>query len=729
MGNEVVHPPLVDRVRIAVRERPLQDCDLHLAQVSLRTDEEKLVAFSPHAAEGLMYDYDYFYPTNTCQEDLFRTIGLEMVDVVMGGLSANCVVIGLADTGKTHTLFGSINETGLIQSTVRELFHRLEAQVSSHEYHVSLQYWEVKRDEVQDNLVEDEDDYPQGDHIPPKYSIFRDGFGRLYVTNLHEVAVSTFDEFEAVMNEGSKRRIARGFKRMARWHGFLQLSITTTDRAHGERCVLRQMTFAHTKGSDRVGQKGARGDLLRHSSQINVSSTLLCAGIIHSLEYRARRARTTRSREDLHELIRKSQSFFMECRFSQMMSQLICGHEASFVIGCVDPINYSETIGTLENLQLYRRLQCACIPVVTTSKKGRLLHKMRLLEAKIGDPDEVAALYADNSGRPLTEEEEELLRLRGKIEGWGDKNDAEETMRREEELKARSRARLREERASSALRGGHSSFNFATHGDRKKIFLNPRKTATYEGQWADGVFDGFGEHIQLNFRHRGEFRGGLREGEGTLYVRAPNSKGPHLRVYKGEWLAGKRDGRGTQWLANGEVYEGGFVEDRRHGHGKLYCVNGDIIEGSFRNGVCEGWAVLHAPGGDWFEGYWSLGMREGPGVWHYVSRQQIFRGQWSKNVAVMGTIEDAEEKEDNKCSGFIPRVSLVHYEQVLGRELDLLNERRTREFAAAGHTWVDYAAQVEPQTSVSAAASPHNELEEECDDVPYEEAEFAECDD
>lgn len=710
---------MVERLRIAVRERPVADEDVSQIKLFLRTDEEKIVAFEPNATEGLMYDYDYYYPPNTRQEDLFHTIGLEMIDVVMGGLSANCVAFGHSDTGKTHSLFGSKNESGLIQETVRELFARLEAQSDQLEYKLSLRYWEMNREGVLDNLADDayvKSNGKKGARRQEKasHSIFRDGFGRLYVANLTEVDLSSYEEFEFFLNVGHTSRIQHGRDRHTRWHGFVQVCVTTTDKARGEKCVLRQLTFVHMKGPDRAGEKGARGEWLRECSAINVSVTLLCASVIHSLEYRNKRALSVgNSKESLHQLILKSESFFMECRFSQFMAQLICGHEASFVIGCINSLHYGESIDTLENLQLFRQLTCACIPVVTSSEKGLLMHKLRKLERTFGGADVLESVYNDHSGRPMTEEEEELRQLRGRVENWGRgeaiggpsanstdaDSKAQESQKHEEELKQRSRARLASQ-SGGPSKGGQTT---ATHGEHKKIYLNAAKMATYEGQWADGLFDGFGEHIQSNFKYRGEFCRGLREGEGTLFIRNSKTE-PYHRIYQGEWLAGKRDGRGTQWADNGEVYEGDFAADQRHGNGKLYLPNGDIIEGGFRLNLVEGWAVLLTAGGDWFEGYWSQGMREGPGVWHFVKRKQCLKGEWSKNISVMGVFEDDDDKEDDSCSGFIPRVALKNYEDILVRQREKLNERRSRDFAAKRLTWVDHA--------VVASASADEEYEQ-----------------
>ncbi|KAG5470436.1 hypothetical protein LSCM1_01680 [Leishmania martiniquensis] len=674
----MIHPPVVERLRIAVRERPVSDEEVPLTQVLLRTDQDKLIAFAPNAPDGLMYDFDYFYPQNARQDDVFCTIGLEMVDLVMGGLSANCIAMGYAETGKTHTLFGSPNESGLIQDTVRELFRRLEAQEDMLEYSVGLSYWEANCNSVHDNLVDDDVALAGGSVAESgaarKHDVYRDGFGRLYLSNLTEVPVKDFDTFEALLNEGNERRVRRGYTRKFRWHGFVQLSLMTIDKHAGEQCVLRHVTFVHTKGPERVGAHRAPKQILREGSQVNVSSTLLNAAVIHSLSYRAKRREQCRTQAQLHHLIQRSESFFMECRYTQVMSQLMCGHEACFVVGCTDPLSYSETVETLENLQLYRHLLAACVPVVTPSERGRLLRQLRAMEKAMGGEDVLQLIYLGNSGRPRTEQEEALIALWGKLEMWGGADRSEE----------HRGGTLKDASAPCGVDGeGRST--------RKVVFLNPAKTATYEGQWKGDVFDGFGEHIQSNFKYRGEFRGGRREGNGTLFLR-DNKESPYRRVYEGEWLGGRRDGRGTQWSSDGEVYEGNFASDERHGLGKLYLANGDVIEGNFGHNKCEGWAVLRQKNGDWFEGYWLGGEREGPGVWHYVSRRRCLRGEWHHNEPVLGTFEDDMDKVDDSTGPFIPRLGLLDSDDVLERQRKRLIEKRRLEFAAAGKTWVDYAA-------------------------------------
>jgi hypothetical protein len=170
--------------------------------------------------------------------------------------------------------------------------------------------------------------------------------------------------------------------------------------------------------------------------------------------------------------------------------------------------------------------------------------------------------------------------------------------------------------------------------------------------------------------------GGLYEGVGTLWTRESETA-PWVRVYKGEWRAGKRHGKGVQWgPGDGEVYEGCFVDGERSITGTLYLANGDRVSGQFAHGKAEGQAKLFCQNGDWFEGIWRDGLREGDGVWHYEARQQEYRGTWHKGVAKCGVMLDKHGKTTSQASTFLPRCFLADPDAVLNVQRAAIEEKR-----------------------------------------------------
>ena len=57
-------------------------------------------------------------------------------------------------------------------------------------------------------------------------------------------------------------------------------------------------------------------------------------------------------------------------------------------------------------------------------------------------------------------------------------------------------------------------------------------------------------------------------------------------IYDGEWLDGKKHGRGKQVWPNGDVYDGQWLDNYAHGEGTMYFTkNKRVHKGSYHEGV------------------------------------------------------------------------------------------------------------------------------------------------
>jgi len=99
----------------------------------------------------------------------------------------------------------------------------------------------------------------------------------------------------------------------------------------------------------------------------------------------------------------------------------------------------------------------------------------------------------------------------------------------------------------------------------------------YVGEWKDGVRNGQGTFYFLadnqfkGDKYVGEWKDDKRNGQGT-YTYADGAK------YVGEYKDDKVNGQGTYTFANGNKYVGEFKDIKKHGQGILYSVNGSIKE-------------------------------------------------------------------------------------------------------------------------------------------------------
>ena len=92
-------------------------------------------------------------------------------------------------------------------------------------------------------------------------------------------------------------------------------------------------------------------------------------------------------------------------------------------------------------------------------------------------------------------------------------------------------------------------------------------------------------------------------------------------MYLGQWNpdTGKPEGYGVvTHKKTGAIYEGDFLAGRKHGKGKLYFGNGELsggyFEGTYDQGYAEGKGKLVYPDGKVYEGDVHKDMKHGKGV-------------------------------------------------------------------------------------------------------------------
>jgi hypothetical protein len=86
-------------------------------------------------------------------------------------------------------------------------------------------------------------------------------------------------------------------------------------------------------------------------------------------------------------------------------------------------------------------------------------------------------------------------------------------------------------------------------------------------------------------------------------------------------LGGKKHGKGTMTLQNGDVYEGSWENDLMHGHGNEGCFPlsffqiSDCLLSNVNSRICfEFLGKYTFADGSYYEGQWSFGKRHGRGV-------------------------------------------------------------------------------------------------------------------
>jgi hypothetical protein len=179
--------------------------------------------------------------------------------------------------------------------------------------------------------------------------------------------------------------------------------------------------------------------------------------------------------------------------------------------------------------------------------------------------------------------------------------------------------------------------------------------AKYTGEILDGAPDGRGALVSKYGLYVGEFVRGKREGKGEFTSVSGDS-------YSGDWgdFGAFFPGTGTNWggvlngmgiakyrsnarvalraLATGLLtpaqvgsaggtYEGEWMDGEWHGMGAFSAANGDVFLGEFFRGKLDGRGMLHLHDGGFYKGGWRMGRKEGNGTFYYANGD-LYEGGW-----------------------------------------------------------------------------------------------------
>eukprot|EP00455_Lapot_gusevi_P045060 TRINITY_DN5725_c0_g4_i2.p1 TRINITY_DN5725_c0_g4~~TRINITY_DN5725_c0_g4_i2.p1 ORF type:complete len:452 (-),score=55.59 TRINITY_DN5725_c0_g4_i2:81-1436(-) len=156
----------------------------------------------------------------------------------------------------------------------------------------------------------------------------------------------------------------------------------------------------------------------------------------------------------------------------------------------------------------------------------------------------------------------------------------------------------------------------------------------YSGDWQDNKKHGFGTQVWPNGnKYEGQWVAGRREGRGTFWI----FDGAKLKKqYHGCWVADLKEGLGVFYYDNNDRYEGAWLHGQRHGQGTLFFANGDVYVGNWLDDKRCGWGTLTKANGDQFEGEWLNDKREGQGTYFYRATSKVYDGEWVNDIPKCG---------------------------------------------------------------------------------------------
>mmetsp|Transcript_8699 Transcript_8699/g.12861 ORF Transcript_8699/g.12861 Transcript_8699/m.12861 type:complete len:767 (+) Transcript_8699:134-2434(+) len=684
-----------NHIRSAVRLCPItaEELEANAQNIIEIVEKNKLIAYHPESREGLLYNFDYCFDQGTAQNVIFESVGIPSVNSILEGFNSAIISYGPSKTGKTELLYGNEEEEGLVAQCLKEAFTYFANAPDNIGYTVIFSFWEMNNDSILDLLNPDKN---------VNHKVRRHEKYGVYVTNLYEVEVRSWDELEELIESGTIISQKAAAQRGTRWHSFLKLTLIREDLSHPELTLKSSFMFVNLKGSDRIGQMGARGELLKEGASINKSLTAFGNAIHNIVEYsRKRLNRVSKKNMDKakKDLQKEIFSMFGDSKVTSLLSEALGGNYATTIICSVSPTEYHylETMDSLENLRIASHIPA--LPqrgdVDTIASK---LHK-KIVGMRRHLPVDTLA-----EGHPPTEEQENLQKLESEFElrskGITPRDDNLMDSRKEPAPMA-----LTEDAEQRVWKKNDVKAN--KHGSRHTFYFpkGTNKNTTYKGQWEGNAQSGEGTMETPKFKYTGGWKNGKKEGFGIFWKKVlinkeqmtkkrsltsttkdsdkkVKGKYRYVRKYKGEYKGDKKEGQGIFYYRDGSIYEGEWKNNLRCGNGQLYLTDGSKYDGEWDEGKQAGFGIFYYKNGDRFEGYFKDGMKHGPGVFIYTEKGRKYKGEWYEDTAKCGELSDieydeadAEVEEATGESILIPNIELADTQGVLEKMVNHLRAK------------------------------------------------------
>lgn len=257
-------------------------------------------------------------------------------------------------------MMGTPDQPGLTPRTCQALFQRIrEEQNGNITYNVHVSYFEVYNEHVRDLLV------PRTN--PPQYLKIRESKSDgVYVQNLTDSAVKSYEDVERLMEMGDRNRTTASTKMndtSSRSHAVFTLTLRqiqhdiATDSTIERTARMRLVDLA---GSERAIRTEATGQRLREGGNINQSLTTLgrvIAALADPKRQRAAPTTTTTSGRPNTPRKRGEVVPYRDSVLTWLLKDSLGGNSKTAMVACISPTDYDETLSTLRYADQAKRIR------------------------------------------------------------------------------------------------------------------------------------------------------------------------------------------------------------------------------------------------------------------------------------------------------------------------------------------------------------------------------------
>ena len=394
-------------VKVAIRVRPMNKHEKdEKSRLCVEVDTaNNTVSVISEKNEAKTFPFDYVYPMETTQREVYDQVAFPIVDSIFQGYNGTVFAYGQTGCGKTFTMMGIVtdpNLKGIIPNAFSHIFGYIKTEGESKRFLVRCSFVEIYNEEVRDLL---------GD-AKKKLDIREDKKKGTYVKDLTYINIKDTNDIESCLNKGNKNRHVGQTSmndQSSRSHSLFTVYLEIEEKgANGQgRIKSGKLNLVDLAGSERVGKTNATGQTFDEGKKINLSLTAL-GSVIDALSSNSKYIP------------------YKDSKLTRLLADSLGGNTKTVMFANISPAsyNYDETLGTLRYASRAKLIKNA--PKVNEDPKDALLRKyeeeIKALKEKLNNGGGLPGVIEEDEEYEEVEEEEEVPEDEENNDGEGNTN-------------------------------------------------------------------------------------------------------------------------------------------------------------------------------------------------------------------------------------------------------------------------------------------------------------------
>ena len=165
-------------VKVAIRVRPMNKHEKEQnSKLCVQVDvANSTVSVISDKNESKTFPFDYVYPMETTQREVYDQVAFPIVDSIFQGYNGTVFAYGQTGCGKTYTMMGIVTDPdlkGIIPNAFSHIFGFIKTEGESRKFFLRCSFVEIYNEEVRD-LLGNKDKKLDIREDPKKGTILRD---------------------------------------------------------------------------------------------------------------------------------------------------------------------------------------------------------------------------------------------------------------------------------------------------------------------------------------------------------------------------------------------------------------------------------------------------------------------------------------------------------------------------------------------------------------------------